>query len=59
MQLNGELIDVTGDFGPLGFVFFQLPAQFGEMPFGFLRIARDGRNIRNLRGLAALLTGKR
>ena len=31
MQLNGELIDVTGHLGPLRFVLFKLPARVREV----------------------------
>jgi hypothetical protein len=46
VKLNVKLIDVTGDFGALRFVFFYVPLQFGH--------ATGGNNGR----FATVLTGK-
>ena len=55
MELDRELIDVTGHFGALRFVLFQLAANF-------IRIRERGRvrcfRLRNERLFSAFLTGQ-
>ena len=55
MQLDRELVDVTGHFGALRFVFFQLPANFIRIrECSCVRCFR----LRNGRLLSAFLTGQ-
>lgn len=53
LDLNVELVDVAGDFGALGFVFFELPFQVVDFAGNALGV------LRNLGGPAAFLAGKR
>src|SRR5207248_6292532 len=57
MQLNAELVNVAGNFGPLGFVLLQCPMQIGQL----LWRRRTGGHRRHRNGgwLATLLAIQR
>jgi hypothetical protein len=47
MQLNAELVDVTGNFRPLGFVLFKLSFQISNLRLSLSRLCIRRRNRRN------------
>ena len=60
VQLNAQLIDVTGDLRPLGFVLFQLTTQVGSSVSWLRRSICSGSNWRdggNYGGFATALAG--